>query len=86
MKYIDLLNQLNNLSEEQLDSEIMVIDSEMYHIYDQGFNFVINENPLFMFNDENNLNYYDFSRQEDADEYLVSEKIVDANKPIIIIN
>jgi hypothetical protein len=81
-KYIDLLNELKKLTEEQLNCEIkMLSDGELI---EQNIEIIVDDNPLYCFHDTMD-NYCDFESEENAEEYTC-EKILESNYPIILLS
>ena len=78
--YRELLNKLQLLAPEQLDTEIVILNDGM--IQESTIDLIVSEEPLFQFNDTNMDIYYDFETEENAEEYD-AEKILDKNYPII---
>ena len=79
-KYIDLLNELQKLSKEQLECDIRLLsDGELL---EQNVKIVVDENPLYLFNDTNLDNYHAFENEENAKGYIC-EMILEKNYPII---
>jgi hypothetical protein len=78
--YRELLNKLQLLAPEQLDTEIVILNDGM--IQESTIDLIVSEEPLFQFNDTNMEIYYDFETEENAEEYD-AEKILDKNYPII---
>ena len=78
--YRDLLNRLNTLTDEQLDSEIVLIENNI--IVNNSLELVICDNPLYSFKDTNGESYVDFEDELESEEYAC-EKLLDKNYPII---
>lgn len=79
-KYIDLLNELQKLSKEQLECDIKLLSNDV--LIEQNIEIVVDENPLYLFNDTNLDNYHAFENEESAKEYIC-EMILEKNYPII---
>ena len=79
-KYIDLLNELQKLSKEQLECDIKLLSNG--ELIDQNVEIVVDADPLYLFNDTNLDNYHAFENEENAKEY-VCEMILEKNYPII---
>ena len=77
--YRNLLDKLLTLSNEQLDSNIFIINGQDIS---SSVEIIIDKNPVYIFTDFNNVNYNDFADEDEASEYN-STKIVDANYPCI---
>ena len=78
--YRDLLNIITTLSDEQLDSEIVLIENNI--IVNNSIELVIHNNPLYCFKDTNGEAYVDFEDEIESEEYDC-EKLLDKNYPII---
>ena len=78
--YRELLNKLQLLVPEQLDTEIVILNDGM--IQESTIDLIVSEEPLFQFNDTNMEIYYDFETEESAEEYD-AKKILNKNYPII---
>ena len=78
--YRDLLNKINTLSDEQLDSDIVLIENNI--IINNSLELVINNNPLYCFKDTSGEAYVDFEDELESEEYAC-EKLLDRNYPII---
>lgn len=78
--YRELLNKLQLLAPEQLDTEIVILNDGM--IQESTIDLIVSEEPLFQFNDTNMEIYYDFETEENAEEYD-AKKILNINYPII---
>lgn len=79
-KYIDLLNELQKLTKEQLYCDIKILSNG--ELIDQNIKILVDENPLYIFNDTNMESYHAFETEENAEEYTC-EKILEKNYPII---
>lgn len=79
-KYSDLFNELKKLTEEQLNCEIKILCNG--DLIEQTLEIIVDDNPLYLFNDTNMDNYYAFEREENAEDY-VCEKVLNSNYPII---
>lgn len=66
-KYIDLLNKLNSLTPEQLECEIKILHDG--NLVEHNIEVIVDENPLYAFDDTNMRTYYDFESDENAEEY-----------------
>ena len=82
-KYIDLLNELQNLTTEQLECDIKILSNG--ELNEQTIEIVVDENPLYMFNDTNMESYYAFEIEENAEEYNC-EKILEKKYPVIALS
>ena len=82
-KYIDLLNELQKLTTEQLDCEIKILSNG--ELNEQNIEIVVGENPLYVFNDTNMESYHAFETEENAEEYNC-EKILEKYYPIITLS
>ena len=82
-KYNDLLNQLQKLTTEQLNCDIKILSNG--NLDEQTIEIVVDENPLYAFNDTNMESYYEFETEENAEEYNC-EKILEKHYPIIALS
>ncbi len=82
-KYIDLLNELQNLTTEQLDCDIKILSNG--ELIKENIEIVVDENPLYVFNDTNMESYHAFETEENTEEYYC-EKILEKNYPIILLS
>ena len=82
-KYIDLLNELQKLTTEQLDYDIKILSNG--ELNEQNIEIVVDENPLYIFNDTNMKTYHAFETEENANEYNC-EKILEKHYPIIALS
>lgn len=83
MKYVDLLNELQKFTPEQLEFDIKILSNG--ELTEQSMEIVIDEKPLYVFNDTNMENYHAFETEENAEEY-VCEKILEKFYPIIALS
>jgi hypothetical protein len=79
-KYIDFLNELKKLTPEQLECDIKILRNG--DLVNENIEIIVDDNPLYVFNDTNMENYYAFETEENAEEYNC-EKILNQNYPII---
>lgn len=66
-KYIDLLNELKNFTQEQLHCEIKILCEG--DLTEKSLEIVISDDPLYLFTDTNMESYCDFESEENSVEY-----------------
>lgn len=80
-KYIDLFNELKKLTPEQLECDIKLLFSDN-ELIEKDIRIILDENPLYIFNDTNNNEFFAFEDVDIAEEYKCI-KILDSKYPII---